>query len=243
MGVHLRPIRSLSTFHRLLLAATSVVVLGGPLSAAAAQPSSNAVPEWAYFDPAHGTSSHNMDLRETVKLAREWRREGRPLLWFRSGGRDYLVRDPGILNRARALFEAQRKLDPEIGEFAERMKAFEAREERLDREQERFEQELERIENEREAIQERRSEGRGGTSRERDRQRLLQLNNTRETIRARMDALSTRREALDDEQAEMARQEQALDQRQSELEARSDEAMSRLCLEVLAASRAQPSTR
>jgi hypothetical protein len=237
-----------------LVAAASAAALWGPVSAsvsqnssvsaangsshdAAVHPSSNAVSEWAYFDPAHGTSSHDMDLRKIVRLERGWRREGRELLWFRSGGRDYLVRDPEILNRTRALFTAHRKLDPEIEEVAKRMNAMEAREARFDRDQERLEREFERIENEREAIGERRSESRGGASRELDRQRLLQLNRTGDTIRGRMVALSTRREALDHEQAGVSRREEALDQRQSELEARTDAAMSHLCLEVLAAGR------
>lgn len=184
-----------------------------------------------------------MDLREVLRLARGWRREKAELLWFRSGGREYVVRDPKILSRARVVLGDQRKLDPETEEVAKRMKAIEAREERLDREQDRLEDELERIEDEREAIGERRSERRSVVSRERDRQRLSQLGNAADSIRARMRDLNTRIEALSNEQAELSRQEQAIDERQSEIEARTDAEMSRLCLDVLAAGRAQPPTR
>lgn len=208
----------------------------------AVRPGTGVVSEWAYFNPARGTTSLNMELDRIVSLSRAWRREGGELLWFRSGGQGYLVRDPEILARARAVLQDQRDLDPEIEAAERRSKSIEAREERLDREEERLEEQLERIENERDAIHDRRSSNRGGDFRERDRQRLSELRRAADAIRERMEALSPRRKAIDDELAVVSRQEQVLDRRQQALEARSDAAMLRLCREVLAAGRAQPFT-
>jgi hypothetical protein len=239
----LRPTRSFSTRLRLLVAAAGAAALLP--SAAAAEISSRyagrtggqAVSEWAYFDPARGTTSYNTDLKRIVGLSRSWRREGGELLWFRNGGRDYVVRDAEILGRARAILKDQRELDPEIEAVERRTKSIETREERLEREEERLEREMDRIDNERDAIHDRRSRS------ERDRQRLSQLRSAADTIRQRMAELNVRREAIDRDLAEVSREEQALDQRHSRLEARADAAMARLCLDVLAAGRARPFTR
>jgi len=232
----LRPTRALQ---RLIVAAACAAALGSLSSAAASGHGNKAVPQWAYFDPVHGTTCLNMDLSRIESLARAWRRQGGELLWFQSGGRDYFVRDPGILERARAILKAQRDLDPEEAAIEKRSKSVEAREARFDREQDGLDEDLERIESERDAIHDRRSR----TDGPRDRERLSQLNRAADAIRERKAALSARRKAIYDEMAEVSRQERALDRRQSVLEARSDAAMSRLCLEVLAAGRAQRFTR
>ncbi|HEX8395339.1 MAG TPA: M56 family metallopeptidase [Longimicrobium sp.] len=50
-----------------------------------------------------------------VESARRHRRSGEPLLWFRYGGREYVVRDAGVLRDARELWEPVGRIGEEQG--------------------------------------------------------------------------------------------------------------------------------
>jgi len=54
-----------------------------------------------FVDDNHTTSSGSMD---DIKNARRFKRPGERLLWFRESGREYVVRDPSILQQVEALW-------------------------------------------------------------------------------------------------------------------------------------------
>ncbi len=64
-------------------------------------------------------------------------------LWFRRGGKAYLVEDPAMLREARALFASLRALDPEREDLRRRQEALDDQEQALDQQEEEIDSRLE----------------------------------------------------------------------------------------------------
>ncbi|HEU4562342.1 MAG TPA: M56 family metallopeptidase [Longimicrobium sp.] len=62
-----------------------------------------------------GENSTMSGERGDMERARRHRRAGERLLWFRYGGREYVVRDPGVLRQAEALWEPVSRIGEEQG--------------------------------------------------------------------------------------------------------------------------------
>ena len=52
---------------------------------------------------------------DDIRRARRFKQDGQQLLWFRQGGREYIVRDAGVLAQARALFSEVSAIGEEQG--------------------------------------------------------------------------------------------------------------------------------
>jgi hypothetical protein len=63
-------------------------------------------------------------------------RRASDFLWFRRGGKTYLVEDPATLKEARALFAPLQALDPEREDLRRRQEALDDREQELDQQEE-----------------------------------------------------------------------------------------------------------
>jgi hypothetical protein len=79
------------------------------------------------FGNSMTVSSVSIDEYETLRGKRS-----ADFLWFRRGGKAYLVEDPALLKEARALFAPLRALDPEREDLRRRQEALDDREQELD---------------------------------------------------------------------------------------------------------------
>ncbi|HEU0299072.1 MAG TPA: M56 family metallopeptidase [Longimicrobium sp.] len=106
-----------------------------PAAATATAPATPAGPERA----AETTKTRSQDLEfvllradgntvmsgstDDIERARRHSRSGEPLLWFRYGGREYVVRDPGVLREVEELWEPVGRVGEEQGRLGARMGA------------------------------------------------------------------------------------------------------------------------
>jgi hypothetical protein len=179
------------------------------------------------------SSDVNFDELSESQLARRG-----DYLWFRRGGRAYLVEDAAALARAVALFEPLRALEPEQEALRERERALDRREDALDREEEDIDSAMERLEPADVDEGEGDEEGEYAApppappseADERDRQELER----------RMDDLRDRQRALQAEQRAFERDERAFDQREEKLEAEAEAKLWRLMDELVASGAAKP---
>src|SRR5262245_30781678 len=88
------------------------------------------------------TYATNLDLDELQRIRKA--RSG-DFVWFRRGGRAYVVTDPDVLAAVRDILRPVRALSEEQEELGARMRPFEDREEELDREEERLEERSDRL--------------------------------------------------------------------------------------------------
>lgn len=89
--------------------------------------------------------STNMSLDEMLRLRRLYSGH---FLWFRRGGRDYVIRDEALLLRAKALFDPLRSLDPERADLRRRERALDRKERILDDEEEELDRLADRFDDE-----------------------------------------------------------------------------------------------
>ena len=136
-------------------------------------------------------------------------------LWFRRGGRERIVLDPEILDRARAAFEPLRETEPARADLARRQETLDAEERSLDAEQE----DLERAE-----------ESGDEEAAESDR---ADRETRRRDLEARMHDVEARERALDAEDRE-------LDRREDALERAAEERLWRLIDRAIAEGKAEP---
>ena len=80
------------------------------------------------FGNSMTVSSVSIDEYESLRG-----RRAADFLWFRRGGKAYLVEDPATLKQARALFAPLRALDPEREDLRRRQEALEEQDQELDR--------------------------------------------------------------------------------------------------------------
>jgi bla regulator protein BlaR1 len=77
--------------------------------------------EFVFFrDDEHTTMNGS---RRDIERARRHRRPGERLLWFRYGGEEYVVRDPGVLREVEELWEPMGRIGEEQGRIGEQQGA------------------------------------------------------------------------------------------------------------------------
>jgi hypothetical protein len=150
----------------------------------------------------------NVDLDQLLRI-----RKGRTgdFLWFRRGGRAYLVTDPAVLAAGREILGPVRALSQEQEELSARLRPFEEREEELDREEEQLEKRSDRL------------EGRDDRAAKEQREHL-------DALRRELD---DKQEALRADMRELEAEERRLDDREREVEAAADAELARLIEDAL----------
>jgi hypothetical protein len=166
---------------------------------------------------AFGETSYasNVNLDDFLRI-----RKGRrgDFLWFRQGGRDYIVTDASVLAAGHEILGPVRELSREQELVSARLRPFEEREEELDREEERLEERAERL------------EGRNDRAASEERERLHTLERE----------LQARQEALRSDMSEIEAEEQKLEDREQEIERVADAKVARLIEEALRRGLARP---
>ena len=157
---------------------------------------------------------------------------GGDFLWFRRGGKTWIVEDPATLARASALFEPVEALAPEQEAVHDRERALDDREQALDDEEERIEAAMERLEPEEDWDDEVEAPPRPEPTAEDDRER--------EELRRRRDELRDRQRDLHAEQRAVERDERALDKREEDLERQAEAQLRSLMDELVASGAAKP---
>jgi hypothetical protein len=159
---------------------------------------------------ALGESTHasNIDLDQLLRI-----RKGRTgdFLWFRRGGRAYVVTDAGVLADGREIVRPLMELGREQELVSARLAPFEEQEQALDRDQDRLEERLERL------------AGRHDRAASEERRRL-------ETLQ---DELEARRRALEADTREIEADERQLEDREKGLERVADARFARLIEDAL----------
>ncbi len=167
----------------------------------------------------HSTMSGSSD--ELASMKRETQGDG---LWFRRGGKRYVVHDPALLARFDALFEPIGKLGAQQGELGKRQGALGREQGELGREQGKLAQE---------------AAARALARIDMDAVAAKAQANAQAALAQRQDALSAKMRALGEQQAALGRQQGELGARQGELSAQIDREVDRLFDAAIAAGNAQ----
>ncbi|MCW0413679.1 M56 family metallopeptidase [Xanthomonas sacchari] len=167
----------------------------------------------------HSTMSGSSD--ELASMKRETQGDG---LWFRRGGKRYVVHDPALLARFDALFEPIGKLGVQQGELGKRQGALGREQGELGREQGKLAQE---------------AAARALARIDMDAVAAKAQANAQAALAQRQDALSAKMRALGEQQAALGRQQGELGARQGELSAQLDREVDRLFDAAIAAGNAQ----
>ena len=201
------------------------LVLGSPVLLAGHEPGTarkNRDRDSYVFMHGNQWMSTNIDLAEMRQLRRVGSGD---LLWFRRGGKDYVIQDKALLQEAKGLFAPLRALDPEREEIHRRERALDHQEEELDREEE----EIDRI---RDSLSDDDEEGE-------DPPRLVSDEELRDLER-RSRELDERKRPLREEQREIEKLERAFDLKEEELEEKAEEQLWKLLDRAVASRMAQP---
>lgn len=181
----------------------------GLAAAVAGPPAASAGGREAHVLVLDGSSyATNVDVDELVRLRKG---RGGDFLWFRRGGRAYVVTDPDVLAAGRDVLRPVRALSEEQEELSARLRPFEDREEALDREEERLEERSDRL------------EGRHDRASDEERDRLDALRREVDEKQRAVEANMRRFEA----------EERRLDDREREVEAVADAQVGRLIEDAL----------
>ncbi|MCW0392952.1 hypothetical protein NB690_003526 [Xanthomonas sacchari] len=167
----------------------------------------------------HSTMSGSSD--ELASMKRETQGDG---LWFRRGGKRYVVHDPALLARFDALFEPIGKLGAQQGELGKRQGALGREQGELGREQGKLAQE---------------AAARALARIDMDAVAAKAQANAQAALAQRQDALSAKMRTLGEQQAALGRQQGELGARQGELSAQLDREVDRLFDAAIAAGSAQ----
>ena len=221
-------------------AAFALGLLASSLSAQAPPP-----PAGSHGEPQHRSSRRDayvlsvggqwMSSGVNFDNVGEFRRDGRgDFLWFRRGGRTWVVDDAATIQRADSLFEPLRALEPEQEALHDKESALDHRERAPDAEEESIDAAMERLEPEGDW-----DDGDDDVeapppppSAEDDRQR--------EELQRRLEELHEKQRALNVEQRAFAREERALDQREEDLERDAEGKLWKLMDELVASGAAKP---
>src|SRR4051812_42884292 len=111
-----------------LLAAVGLAQVSGP---AAAEPSDTR-DHGSYAYLASGGSITMSGDSKDVARARSFKQGNGPLLWFREGGREYIVRDPDTLAQLDAVWKPGRELDAEESKLDRQHDGLEHKHDQLD---------------------------------------------------------------------------------------------------------------
>jgi bla regulator protein BlaR1 len=188
-----------------------------------------------FVDDDHTTMS---GATEDVERARRLKRPGEPMLWFRHGGREYVLRDPATLRRiaamwgpANAIGDAQGQLGGKQGALGATQGMIGARQGELGAQQGMIGDRQSRLADQRSEL-ERRVEARGeGAALEADRRRL---DAEMRALDREMAQLDSRMRELDKPMRELDAQMRALDQDMRLLDAKMREVVERAEAEMRA---------
>jgi beta-lactamase regulating signal transducer with metallopeptidase domain len=147
------------------------------------------------------TMSGSSDEIGKVKHLQGSSKEG--ILWFRHGGKEYVIRDAALLKQAKELFKAQSELGAKQGELGGRQGALGARQGELGAKQGSLGAEMATLGSARAR--------RGSSTDDRD------LDRREKELSAKMTELGHQQEALGRQQEELGRQQEALGRQQEEL--------------------------
>jgi hypothetical protein len=150
----------------------------------------------------------NVDIDELLRIRKAHRGD---FLWFRRGGRTYLVTDPAVLAAGRDILRPVRELSREQEAASARLRPFEEREEELDREKERLEERAERLEGRDDRV----------------------ANDERDRLEAMERELDEKQQAAREEMREIEAEERRLEDREREVEAVADAQVARLVEDAL----------
>jgi predicted nucleic acid-binding Zn-ribbon protein len=139
-------------------------------------------------------------------------------LWFRRGGRAYIVTDTAILARGREILRPSLDLSRDHEAIRVRLQPFEAREREVDNEQDRLEERLERLGHREDAAA------------DEERRRLEEQER----------ALEARRRAIEADMRGIEDEERALEDRERAIEAVADAEIARLIDDALRRGLARP---
>lgn len=159
-------------------------------------------------------------------------------LWFRRGGRAFIVDEAETVRRANALFEPLRALEPEQEALHERETALDDRENKLDAEEESIDSAMERLEPDYEEGDEYDEDADAPApppppvSAEDDHER--------DALEQRRAEIHEKQRALYAEQRAFEREERALDQREEGLEREAEAKLWKLVDELIASGAARP---
>ena len=172
----------------------------------------------------HGNQwmSTNIDLSEMRQLRRVGSGD---LLWFRRGGKEYVIQDKVLLQEAKGLFAPLRALDPEREEIHQRERALDRQEEELDREEEAIDEIRDRLSDV--------DDDEGETP------RLVSDEELRDLER-RSRELEDRKRPLREEQRKIEELERAFDRKEDELEKKAETALWKLIDRAISSGMAQP---
>jgi bla regulator protein blaR1 len=180
------------------------------------------------------SSDVNFDeISESGALTRGGQRSA-DFLWFRRGGKAYLVDDAASLARAAALFEPLRALEPEQEALRERERALDDREKALDADEEDIDAALERLEpaDSDEGDDDDEYASRPATPSAADERE-------REALERRMDEVRSKQSELRTDQRAYDRDERALDAREERLEKDAEAQLRKLMDELVASGAAR----
>ncbi|WP_295917474.1 M56 family metallopeptidase [uncultured Xanthomonas sp.] len=195
--------------------------IGSRISTRSVQKTRNGQLEQSYVRVKgnHSTMSGSSD--ELASMKRETQGDG---LWFRRGGKRYVVHDPALLARFDALFEPIGKLGAQQGELGKRQGALGREQGELGREQGKLAQE---------------AAARALARIDMDAVAAKAQANAQAALAQRQDALSAKMRTLGEQQAALGRQQGELGARQGELSAQLDREVDRLFDAAIAAGSAQ----
>nr|WP_295965832.1 M56 family metallopeptidase [uncultured Xanthomonas sp.] len=195
--------------------------IGSRISTRSVQKTRNGQLEQSYVRVKgnHSTMSGSSD--ELASMKRETQGDG---LWFRRGGKRYVVHDPALLARFDALFEPIGKLGAQQGELGKRQGALGREQGELGREQGKLAQE---------------AAARALARIDMDAVAAKAQANAQAALAQRQDALSAKMRTLGEQQAALGRQQGELGARQGELSAQLDREVDRLFDAAIAAGNAQ----
>jgi DNA repair exonuclease SbcCD ATPase subunit len=202
------------------------LVLGSPVLLAGHEPGTarkNRDRDSYVFMHGNQWMSTNIDLSEM----RELRRVGSgDLLWFRRGGKEYVIQDKVLLQEAKGLFAPLRALDPEREEIHRRERALDRQEEELDREEEEIDRIQDRLSDDDDEDGE-------------DPPRLVSDEELRDLER-RSRELEDRKRPLREEQRKIEELERAFDRKEDALEKKAEAELWKLIDHALATGVARP---
>lgn len=204
---------------RRLAAAGWLVLLQCGIAGLAAAPIAAATDSYVLARGKHWSSA-NTTIPEIQRLQRRYSGE---FLWFRRGGKTFLIRDPATLTEAFALFGPMEIEGPERRDLERRQQEIERKENALDRKEE----ELDRLADQFD------EEGEGETRAESERRDLER----------RQRELEARRRGVEEEARKLEPLERSLEERQEALERKAEQQLWELIDRAVRRGAARPEDR
>ena len=197
--------------------------------------------------PAYGWTSHHMEIdtdsdakqgfamfdgdtvlmsgtTQDIAEAHQLHASGEPMLWFRRGDKSYVIRDPAVLARAKAIYAPVTELGHAQGALGRQQGALGHQQGQLGRQQGALGRQQGEL-----AMEQVRLEG----SKDRE-QRMASLHTRQDTLQRQQELLGEQQQALGRQQEALGKQQQALGDRQHDAAEKARRAMDKLLDEALA---------